>query len=151
MKKKAKKAKKTVKKIKKTAKKKRAKAKKPAKPKKTAKKVLKEKIIGNVEHYFDKICVVTTTLKNPLKVGDVIHVKGHTTDFIQTVDSLQIEHEGVQKAKKGDGVGVKVKDVIRDHDVIYLADKKTIAQFNKANTPAAAPAVQKPEQKFFNF
>ncbi|MCX5749719.1 MAG: translation elongation factor-like protein [Candidatus Saganbacteria bacterium] len=60
----------------------------------------KEKVIGSAEHYFDKLHVVTTTLKRPLKVGDIIHIKGHTTDMVQTVESIQIEHSRVLKAKR---------------------------------------------------
>lgn len=101
-----------------------------AKKLKPTKKSKKEKIIGKAEHFYDKINVVTTTLKNPLKVGDIIHVKGHTTDFIQPIVSIQIEHESVQKAKKGNGIGIKVRQDIRDHDMIYLAGKKTISEFN---------------------
>lgn len=119
-----------------------SKAKKPAKVKKQK----KEKIIGKVEHYFDKIRVVTTTLKNPLKVGDIIHVKGHTTDFIQNINSIQIEHETVQKAKKGNGIGIKVNEFVRDHDIIYLADKKTIEQFQNKAKPSL-PILQQPIKK----
>lgn len=102
--------------------------KRSAKTKKPVKKAKKEKLIGKIEHIFEKILVITTTLKNPLKVGDVVRIKGHTTDFVQAVDSIQIEHESVQKAKKGDGIGIKVKGIVRDNDKIFLADKKnTIA------------------------
>ncbi|MFA5097334.1 MAG: hypothetical protein WC490_01745 [Candidatus Margulisiibacteriota bacterium] len=90
-----------------------------------AKKPKKEKIAGKIDHYFDKIKVITTTLKAPIKVGDIIHIKGHTTDFVQPVGSIQIEHESVQKAKKGEGVGIKVKEFVRDNDIIYFADKKS--------------------------
>jgi len=85
--------------------------------------------------------VITTTLKNPLKVGDVIRIKGHTTDFVQNVGSIQIEHESVQKAKKGDGIGIKVKDIVRDNDKIFLADKKTASSFLQG-TVATAPQIQ---------
>lgn len=105
-----------------------------------------EKLIGKAEHYFDKINVVTTTLKNPLKVGDIIHIKGHTTDFIQAVNSIQIEHLTVQKAKRGDGIGIKVNQHVRDHDIIYLANKKTIELFQNKTKPSL-PIVQQPIQK----
>jgi len=52
-------------------------------------------------------------------VGDSIHIKGHTTDFEQQVESMQIENESVQEAKKGDSIGVKVKERVRHNDVIY--------------------------------
>lgn len=101
------------------------------KVKKTARKTKKDKMVGKIEHIFDKIGVVTTTLKSALKVGDIVRIKGHTTDLVQAVGSMQIEHESVQKAKKGDGVGIKVKGIIRDNDVILLADKKTAAAFRQ--------------------
>lgn len=100
----------------------------------------KEKVIGKIEHIFGKINVITTTLKNPLKVGDIIHIKGHTTDIVQAVDSIQIEHEKVLKAKKGDGIGIKVAGDVRDTDIIYLADKKTAAAVNKPAVPLTQTA-----------
>lgn len=91
------------------------KAKKASKPK-----VKKEKLLGKIAHYFDKIQVAAINVKAPIKVGDVVHIKGHTTDFEQTIDSMQIEHEQVQKAKKGDDIGIKVKEYVRDNDGVYL-------------------------------
>jgi hypothetical protein len=91
------------------------KAKKAAKPK-----VKKEKLLGKVEHVFDKISVAAVRMKAPLSVGDVIHVKGHTTDYEMTVGSMQIEHEVVQKVKKGDDVGIKVTQHTREGDGVYL-------------------------------
>jgi putative protease len=54
-----------------------------------------------------------------LTVGDTIRIKGHTTDFTQMVDSIQVEHQSVQTAKAGDSIGIKVKEPVRDHDVVY--------------------------------
>ncbi len=124
-------------------------SKKPA-----SKKEKKEKVAGKIEHYFDRIKVVTTTLKAPLKVGDIIHIKGHTTDFVQTVSSMQIEHLNVQKAKKGEGVGIRVQGAVRDNDVIYFADKKTAAAqkhqiqpiFFQSTAPVKKTIVRKPAQ-----
>ena len=95
------------------AKKKSVKAKKKSlKPKARAKTKAKakgkEKVLGMIEHWFGKISVAAIKVKAPIKVGDVIHIKGHKTDFIQRVDSIQIEHEKVMKAKKGDDIGIKV-------------------------------------------
>lgn len=119
------------------------KTKKTKKTKKPAKRAAKkDKLAGKIEHIFEKIGVVTTTLKNPLKVGDIIRIKGHTTDFIQEVESMQIEHKDVLKAKKGNGIGIKVTGYVRDNDAIYLADKKTAAMFRKNSAgrrPEAAP------------
>ena len=54
-----------------------------------------------------------------LKVGDTIHIKGKHTDFTQTVDSIQIEHQSVPRAEKGKVVGIKVKDKVREHDQVF--------------------------------
>jgi putative protease len=78
-----------------------------------------EEKIGVVEDYFAKISVIAVKLEGELKVGDKIHIKGHTTDFIQTVESMQIEHQQVDVAKKGDSVGIKVEQRCRKDDVVY--------------------------------
>lgn len=75
--------------------------------------------IGKVASYYSSIMVAAIELKAPLAVGDKIHIKGHTTDFEQKVDSMQIEHKSVKKAKKGDSVGIKVKDRVRPNDLVY--------------------------------
>jgi putative protease len=78
-----------------------------------------EEKIGVVGDYFAKISVIAVKLEGVLKVGDKIHIKGHTTDFIQTVESMQIEHQQVDVAKKGDSVGIKVEQRCRKGDVVY--------------------------------
>lgn len=78
-----------------------------------------EERIGIVEDYFAKISVIAVKLEGELKVGDKIHIKGHTTDFIQIVDSMQIEHQNVSFAKKGDNVGIKAEQKARKGDVVY--------------------------------
>ena len=79
-----------------------------------------EKKIGEIVHFFGKISVAAIKLTGELKVGDTIHIKGHTTDFEQAIDSIQIEHDKVQKAGKGDDVGIKVKDHVRVKDEVFL-------------------------------
>ncbi len=79
------------------------------------------KSIGRVSSYFSNIGVAAIDLTGKLKVGDKIRVKGSTTDFIQTVDSIQIEHESVKEASKGDSVGIKVQDKVRINDLVYKA------------------------------
>jgi len=81
---------------------------------------VEEKKIGFVKHYFSKIGVAAIELTDgELSVGDTIHIKGHTTDFIQQIESMQIEHQNVQHAQIGDNIGIKVKEHTRDHDIVY--------------------------------
>lgn len=80
---------------------------------------LEEKAIGRVTHYFSKLGVAVVELDEALEVGDQIHVKGHTSDFTQTIDSMQIEHESVEAAQPGQSIGLKVADHVREHDVVY--------------------------------
>jgi len=79
-----------------------------------------EKKIGIITHYFGNISVGIIKLDAPLKVGDNIHIKGAHDDVIQSVDSIQIEHEDVETAGKGDEVGIKVVDKVHPHDEVYL-------------------------------
>ena len=75
--------------------------------------------IGKISHYFSKIEVAIVDLTAPLSVGDRITMKGVTTDFEQTVESMQIEHENVKTAKAGDSIGLKVKERVREGDIVY--------------------------------
>ncbi len=80
-----------------------------------------EKEIGFVEHFFSHLDVAAIKLtEGGLKVGETIHIKGHTTDFTETVRSIQIEHESVEEAKKGDNIGVKMEGKCREHDKVYV-------------------------------
>jgi len=77
--------------------------------------------IGRVTHYFNHINVAAIEITaGELKVGDTIHIKGHTSDFTTTVESIQIEHEQVQVAKVGDSIGIKVPEHAREHDSVYV-------------------------------
>lgn len=78
-----------------------------------------EELVGKVTDYFAKIGVIAVELSGTLKAGDRIHVKGHTTDFEQTVDSVQIEHQNVPEAGPGSSVGIKVKEHCRHNDQVY--------------------------------
>ena len=78
-----------------------------------------EKQIGRITHYFAKIGVAAIELSDELKVGDTIHIKGHTSDWTQGVSSMQIEHDQVEKAGPGDVVGIKVEGHAREHDVVF--------------------------------
>jgi putative protease len=75
--------------------------------------------VGRVTHYFGKVGVAAVELENTLRVGDTIHIKGHTSDWIQKVESMQIEHRDVEEAGAGDVVGIKVTDHARENDVVY--------------------------------
>ncbi|MGB2629656.1 MAG: EF-Tu/IF-2/RF-3 family GTPase [Candidatus Omnitrophota bacterium] len=78
-----------------------------------------EQEIGKITHYFGHISVGIIKLSDTLKVGDKIRVKGHTDDFEQVVDSMQIEHANVTEAKAGDAVGIKVAGKVHPHDKVY--------------------------------
>lgn len=76
--------------------------------------------IGKISHYFSKIGVAAIEMTSgSLSVGDTIHIKGHTTDFTQTVDSIQLDNQPIQTAMPGQAVGIKVKDHARQHDAVY--------------------------------
>jgi len=78
------------------------------------------KLIGKITHYFSHIEVAVVDLSGTLKEGDTIRiVGGENTDFTQTVDSMQIEHEKVKSAKKGDFVGLKFKEKVREGYKVY--------------------------------
>jgi translation elongation factor EF-1alpha len=75
--------------------------------------------VGEVTHYFTKIGVAVVDISAPIKVGDRIAVKGMTTNFEQTVDSMQIDGKNIEEAKRGDDIGMKVADRVRKGDVVY--------------------------------
>ena len=78
-----------------------------------------EQLVGKVTHYFGNIGVAAVQLTGTLVVGDQIHIKGHTTDFSQTVDSLEVEHQKVSKAGPGDDVAFKITDKARTGDQVF--------------------------------
>jgi translation elongation factor EF-1alpha len=82
---------------------------------------LEEKSVGTVTHYFGHIGVMAVELTEGLAVGATVHVKGHTTDLVLKVDSMQIEHEAVVAAKAGDSVGIRVTEKVRPGDHVYRA------------------------------
>jgi hypothetical protein len=77
--------------------------------------------IGIVTHYFSHISVAVVKIDagGRLRVGDTIHIRGHTTDFKQRIDSLQVEHAPVQEVGPKDDFGLKVRDHARENDVVY--------------------------------
>ncbi len=81
---------------------------------------MKEGKIGFVSNYFSKISVAAVEITDgTVSVGDTLHFLGHTTNFESTVHSMQIEHKSVTEAKKGDGVGIKVLEKVREGDKVY--------------------------------
>lgn len=76
--------------------------------------------IGIVTHYYNHLSVAVVQLDTGhLEVGDTIRFLGHTTDFRQRVDSLQIEHESVTAVGRRQSFGLKVKEPVREHDMVY--------------------------------
>jgi putative protease len=75
--------------------------------------------IGHITHFFPKINVAVIELTLPLAVGDRILVKGPSTDFEQTVESIQIERQPIQRAEGGQSVGLKLVQQVKEKDVIY--------------------------------
>ena len=119
------------KKVKKAVKKPVKKVKKKIAVKKPAAKIKKKKAssipadasleeVGVITHYFPKVdAAVVKLTKAGLSIGDKIVIKGHTSDFKEKVDSIQLDHEPIQKAEKNMEIGLKVKAKVREHDVVY--------------------------------
>lgn len=79
-----------------------------------------EEKVGEVVKYFAKIGVAAVKItKGSVKVGDSLHFQGSTTDFVQKVESMQIEHQHVETASEGDLVGIKVSERVRPSDLVY--------------------------------
>jgi putative protease len=78
-----------------------------------------EKEIGKVSDFFARPVVAGIEMSGSLKLGDKIHIKGHTTDMEFVVDSMQINNANVSEAKTGDSVGIKVNERVRRGDTVY--------------------------------
>lgn len=78
-----------------------------------------EKLIGKISHYYGNINVGIVELSDELSIGDIIHIKGPATNFEQKVDSMQIDHNFVESAGTGKGVGIKVTEKVREGDEVY--------------------------------
>jgi selenocysteine-specific translation elongation factor len=74
--------------------------------------------VGKVNDFFARPVVAGIELTGNIKVGDTIHVTGHTTDLTLTVDSMQIDNANVEQAKAGDNVGIKVTERVRRGDTV---------------------------------
>ncbi len=75
--------------------------------------------VGTIMHFYNKIGVAVVELLEPLQIGDTIHISGQTTDLTEKVESMQIEHQNVEKAEKGQCIGLKVKGEVREKDLVY--------------------------------
>ncbi|RKY22794.1 MAG: translation elongation factor-like protein [Planctomycetota bacterium] len=80
---------------------------------------MSEEIVGTVSDFFAHPVVAGIELTAALKIGDKIHIKGHTTELEMIVDSMQIDNAQVTEAKAGDSIGVKVTDKVRRGDKVY--------------------------------
>ena len=80
---------------------------------------MEKKQIGRVSHYFGGPGVAAIELSDRLAVGDRISIVGHTTDVEMVVESMQIEHAAVQEAGRGDNIGIKVPQKVREHDAVF--------------------------------
>lgn len=100
--------------------KKKAVKKKVQKPAQAKTPKIKGTLVGHVTHFFGHVSAAAVKIeKGNLKVGDRLYFKGHTTDFEQVMESLQVDHVGVQKAGKGAEVGIAVKARVREGDAVY--------------------------------
>ena len=79
-----------------------------------------EQLIGIVTHYFGKANVAAVKITDDqLNVGDTIHIVGHTSDFTQKIESMQIDRASVESAKVGDEIGIQVIEHAREHDEVF--------------------------------
>ena len=78
------------------------------------------KLVGKITHYFNNIGVAVIKLSAAIKDGDKIQIKGSSTDVTQLTSSMQIEHKVVKPAKKGQDIGMKVKDRVRPGDAVFI-------------------------------
>lgn len=83
---------------------------------------MKEKEIGKIIHFYDKISVGVIELTEALKVGDKIHIQGAHDDFEQAVESMQLEHEAINTGKKGQQVAIKVAKAVHDNDKVFKVE-----------------------------
>ena len=75
--------------------------------------------VGVIVHYYDKIGVAVVKVLTPIKVGDRLKISGHDKEFEQEIASMQVEHKNIEQAKKGDDVGMKVDQPVKDGDEVY--------------------------------
>lgn len=81
---------------------------------------MSERKVGEISHFFSEIGVAGIEVTDEIHVGDTVHFAGHTSDFTQTVGSIEIDHKQVDEATAGDSIGLKVVDRVRVHDGVYV-------------------------------
>jgi len=79
------------------------------------------KEVGEITHYYGHIQVAVVKVKDTLNKGDKVNIKGHTTDFEQKISSMQVDHKEIETAKKGQEIGMKVKETVRKGDKLFKA------------------------------
>ena len=75
--------------------------------------------IGLVTHYFPHVQAAVIKLKGSLVLGDMVKIKGHTTDLTQGISSMQIDRVDISSAKNGDEIGLQVSSRVRQGDKVY--------------------------------
>ena len=85
-----------------------------------------ESAIGTVLHYYSHLNVAVLQLTERMKVGETIHILGHTTDFTQVVASMEVDHHRVVVVEPGEDVALKVVEPVREHDTIYRVTKDVL-------------------------
>lgn len=80
---------------------------------------MKEEQIGQITHFFPHIPAGVIKLEGELAVGETVHIKGHTTDFEQKIESMQIDNNPVEKGASGDEIAIKLKERVRINDIVY--------------------------------
>ncbi|MBI4148968.1 hypothetical protein HY491_00830 [Candidatus Woesearchaeota archaeon] len=108
---------------------------------------MQEQEVGRIIHFYTNISVGIVQLSGAIKVGDIIHVKGATTDFTQKVASMQVSHAQVAVANPGESIGIQVKDHVREHDIVYKVTGETVMRAPAMPKKAAARSTAKPKKK----
>ncbi|OHA46629.1 MAG: hypothetical protein A3A80_02070 [Candidatus Terrybacteria bacterium RIFCSPLOWO2_01_FULL_44_24] len=83
---------------------------------------MEEKQIATITHFYGNIGVAVLKLSGPLKIGDSIHVKGASADFIQQVSSMEVDHKAIASASTGDEIGMKLDQKTKAGDKVFLAN-----------------------------
>ena len=94
----------------------------PEKSTKSCEPAEKAKPIGEVTHYFGGISVAIVKFNKTVNLGETLKFKGASTDFEQTIESMQYDHQDIKSAKKNQEVGIKVKEKVREGDKVYPAE-----------------------------